>query len=268
MSEVWKDIEGYEGRYQVSNLGRVRSLDRTETSKRHGEPCDIRYQGKILSPTLGKNGYKRVNFKKNGYQKAYYVHRLVATAFIPNPENLPAVNHKDECRTNNQADNLEWCTFEYNNNYGGHTSRMADKNKKYQVAMFTMDGQLERTFPSLVDAARFIGDAKYDGGIGDACRGIKLSSKGHRWSFIIDGVIQPLKPLRTEEQRAESNRLKSQNSAESRPILQLDKAGNQIARFESAAAAARALGIQSANIRKCARNERPYAGGYRWKYLE
>lgn len=105
--QYWKDIEGYEGLYQVSNTGKVRSLN----YRRTGET-------KVLKPSTSKLGYKSVNLCKDGKNKGYLVHRLVALAFIPNPNNYPVVNHKDENPSNNTVWNLEWCTQEYNINYG------------------------------------------------------------------------------------------------------------------------------------------------------
>ena len=99
MKEIWKDIKGYEGLYQVSNFGRVKSST------------------KILANRLSKRGYYIVTLYKNAKGVTKTVHRLVAQAFIPNPDNLPQVNHKDENKLNNRVDNLEWCTAKYNINY-------------------------------------------------------------------------------------------------------------------------------------------------------
>ena len=111
--EVWKSIMGYEGLYEVSNLGRVRSLDR-EIVRYNGTHIK---RGKMKAICNISNGYKGVNLCKDGKQKTHKVHRLVAQAFLPNPNNLPQVNHKDEDKTNNRVDNLEWCNNEYNINY-------------------------------------------------------------------------------------------------------------------------------------------------------
>ena len=103
MEEIFKDVKGYEGYYEVSNLGRVRSTS---------------YKGtRILKPSL-KSRYKIVVFCINQIKVHKLVHRLVAEAFIPNPDNLPQVNHKDEDKTNNCVENLEWCDVKYNSNFG------------------------------------------------------------------------------------------------------------------------------------------------------
>lgn len=121
MEEIWKDIEGYEGLYQVSNLGKVKSLNYNKTAK-----------SELLKLRKNTNGYTRVVLYKNRKAKDYQVHRLVAEAFIPNPNNYPIINHKDENKTNNRVDNLEWCTYLYNNTYGTTIERAVEKRKGYK----------------------------------------------------------------------------------------------------------------------------------------
>lgn len=108
MNEIFKDVKGYEGLYEVSNYGNVRSL----------------YTNKILKPATKKRGYQYVNLYKNKKGKMYQVHRLVAESFIPNTNNLPIINHKDENSQNNNVDNLEWCTYKYNSNYGSSREKI------------------------------------------------------------------------------------------------------------------------------------------------
>lgn len=105
--EIWRNISNYEGLYQISNFGRVKSLGNDKLRKE-----------KILKQTKNKKGYLRVIFCKKGIIKAFQVHRLVANTFIPNPNNFHCVNHKDENKENNCVENLEWCTYQYNLNYG------------------------------------------------------------------------------------------------------------------------------------------------------
>ena len=127
MEEIWKDIEGYEGLYEVSSYGRVRSLGQFVN---HNYGGDAYRKGRILKPGLGSKKYLSVTLSKNGIQKQYSVHRLVAQAFIPNINNLPIINHKDEDRTNNSVDNLEWCDYKYNVNYGNRLNKFYDSRIK------------------------------------------------------------------------------------------------------------------------------------------
>lgn len=118
-NEIWKDIKGYEGYYQISSFGRVRGLDRYV---KQGDRT-IMLKSKILKPRYDSGKYLRVILTKNAIAKGFSIHRLVAQHFIPNPDNLPEVNHKDEKKENNNVDNLEWCTSKYNTNYGTRTER-------------------------------------------------------------------------------------------------------------------------------------------------
>lgn len=130
--EVWKDIQGYEGLYQVNSLGEIKSLSH-KTQNRQG----VYYtNNKILKSTLNNKGYLTVKLTKQGKQKGFKIHRLVAIAFIKNELNLPQVNHKDENKENNKVDNLEWCTNKYNANYGTKAKRQGDKIKGKNNPMY------------------------------------------------------------------------------------------------------------------------------------
>lgn len=123
MVEIWKDINNYEGLYQVSTLGRIKSLRRVI---RYSDGRHKLISERILSPEICKStGYLYVNLSKSGKSKHCTVHRLVAEAFIPNIENLPQINHLDEDRSNNVVENLEWCTCKHNSNYGKHNEKMS-----------------------------------------------------------------------------------------------------------------------------------------------
>ena len=126
MVEEWKPIGGYEGLYEVSNLGNVRTT-----------------AGLKRKLTAGSGGYLRVGLTKDGYQKLHSVHRLVAIAFLPNPHHLKNVNHKDEDRKNNRVDNLEWCTSAYNNTYGNSRQKWHDTVYNNSISM-EYNGEVKR----------------------------------------------------------------------------------------------------------------------------
>ena len=119
--EVWKTIKDYPD-YMVSNTGKVKSLDRYLKQPKSGFR---KKEGRILSPMINKKGYPYVHLSKDGKSVSKRIHRLVAEAFIPNPDNLPIVNHKDEDKTNNHVSNLEWCTNKYNSNYGNRCQNIS-----------------------------------------------------------------------------------------------------------------------------------------------
>ena len=139
--EKWKWIEGYEGLYQISSLGRVKSF---------------KYGEKLLKTPKNGAGYFTVNLYKDGHMKGYFVHRLVAENFIENPLNLPQINHKDENKTNNRPNNLEWCTNEYNQKYGSHNKNViSTMRKKHSQAFYVIakDGT-DYFFPSINEAGK------------------------------------------------------------------------------------------------------------------
>lgn len=169
MEEIWKDIEGYEGLYQVSNIGRVRSLRNNI----------------ILKSKIERSGYERVILSVNNIHKDYYIHRLVANAFIPNPNNYPIVNHKDENITNNRVDNLEWCTQEYNINYGtGNKKRgLSNTNGKLSkpVLQYTLEGIFIKEWKSTMDVQRNLGF--YHANISRCCRNIIKTAYSYIWKY-------------------------------------------------------------------------------------
>ena len=165
-NEVWKDIKGYEGHYQVSNNGRVKSLKQGKE--------------KILKPVRDTKGYLAVQLCKNGEIKRCFVHRLVAQTFIQNPNNLPHINHKDEVKTNNSVQNLEWCSAKYNNNYGTHNQRVAEKRSK-PVLQYTLDGKFVKEWKSQSDVERNLGYSQRN--ISACCRGKYKSLYGYVWKY-------------------------------------------------------------------------------------
>lgn len=191
MVEVWKDIEGYEGRYQVSNLGNIKSL-------RYGG----RYEARNLVPKVNNHGYEWVELFNNGKKQCIQIHRLVASAFIPNPRGYPIVNHKDENPRNNQVDNLEWCDHKYNVRYSlerhieerrkglwgprppywkGNTGNFGPYKRKRPIAQVDRDGNIVRIW----DCSRQIQreENKSQWSITQCCDGKRKTAYGYTWHY-------------------------------------------------------------------------------------
>lgn len=150
--EVWKDVVGYEGLYQVSNLGRVKSMDRLINGRYAGHKTKAK--GKLLKTFINKTGYVRVALSINQKVNKFSVHRLVAQAFIPNQDNKPQVNHKDEIPYHNNIDNLEWVTAKENSNYGTRKEKISKSMSKPVISV--SEGGLMRWFKSATEAANIL----------------------------------------------------------------------------------------------------------------
>ena len=178
-TEIWKDIEGYEGFYQVSNFGRVRSVDRW--IMRNGKPAFIK--GKLLS-FHKRSGYYYAQFRINGDGKNHHeaVHRLVGRAFVPGYSEKLDINHKDNNRTNNHADNLEWCTRSYNIQYM-HDNFPRDEKQKRPVIQINKNGQEVARFESMTEAAEAVGTSINM--IWHVCNhyGRNKTAGGYRWRY-------------------------------------------------------------------------------------
>ena len=184
MEEIWKDIQGYEGKYQVSNYGNVKSLNFNRKNKE--QP---------LKPQLLTKGYLGVRLYKNGIGETLKIHRLVAQAFIPNPKQYPEVNHKDENKQNNfvwinedgsvdlEKSNLEWCSTYYNCNYGTRNNRVAIINGTGSkiVLQFDSNGNLIKEFPSIGEVIRYYGYSRSS--ISKCCNGKCKQAYGYIWKF-------------------------------------------------------------------------------------
>ena len=173
--QIWKDIEGFEN-YQVNQIGQVRSLNYRQTGK-----------VKRLKSTPNRGGYLIVCLYKDGKCYPKYVHQLVAEAFIPNPNNLPQVNHIDEDKANNHVNNLEWCTREYNNNYGTRNERASKsmEGKRIKpVIMLSKEGKPLAVFKSQIEANEYLGKDKYNPNISQSVRGLQNTSWNYKWKFI------------------------------------------------------------------------------------
>ena len=185
MREMWKDIKGYEGFYQVSNTGKILSLDRNTTN------------GKIRKLQTSNNGYLSVTLCKNGIITRKSIHRLVAETFLPNPYCLPQINHKDEDKTNNlvcinddgsvdlEKSNLEWCTQLYNNRYGNHSLNIS-KSRRKAVIQFDINGNEIKSFDSPITASNET-NIPYSSIVGN-CNGSQHTAGGYIWKYKKDAV--------------------------------------------------------------------------------
>ena len=178
MQEIWKPVAGYEGIYEVSNFGRVKSVARTID---HNGFMRFREE-RILTPIKrNRQGYMSVNLYSGKHNfKMYSIHRLVATAFLPNPGGLEFVNHKDENTSNNRVDNLEWCTQTYNTNYGSCPAKIARALSK-PVLQMTMGGEPIKVWDSLADAGRAFGVRTAH--ICQAAKGQRPQAYGFKWQY-------------------------------------------------------------------------------------
>ena len=203
MIEQWRTAvyDGiiYEELYKVSNLGKILSLNYRNTGR-----------AKLRKPSQEKNGYFVVKLRKNGEYKKCYVHRLVAQTFIPNPENKPQVNHKDENKTNNfvflnedgsvnkEKSNLEWNTPKENSNHGTRTERIAKANTNgklsKKVLQLSLDGELIREWPSTAECER---NGFYSSSVCDCCNGKLPHYKGFLWMYAEDYKEKQLKESQT-----------------------------------------------------------------------
>lgn len=167
-NEIWKAVKNYEGYYAVSNTGKIYSF------KKQGS------RGQLLKQRTDKKGYLYVSLCKNGKYTLIAVHRVVAQAFIENSSNLPCVNHKDENKTNNNVENLEWCTYQYNNNYG--TARERASRTRYKPCIGKWKDGTERIFNSCTIASKETGISQ--GNIWGACNGLWKTAGGVVWSYV------------------------------------------------------------------------------------
>lgn len=183
MKEIWKPVVGYEGFYEVSDCGNVRSVSYYSCYHKVVK----RREPRMLKLEKTRDGYLRVILSLYGKSKHYFVHRLVAFAFIPNPNNYPSINHKDENPKNNNVNNLEWCTFKYNSNYGTLPIRIRKNqtNAPYHskaVIQHSKDGRFIAKYPSTREAQRQTGIRCEC--ITRVCKGRSVHAGGYKWEYV------------------------------------------------------------------------------------
>lgn len=185
MVELWKDIKNYEGLYQVSNMGRIKSLKRIIKYKNGRNQV---YNSKILKPLSYKDKYLKIVLYKNKIGKTFAIHRLVAQAFIPNPYNYPVINHKDENKHNNKVDNLEWCTVKYNNNYKNVRGRAVKTRKKNliknkKIYVYNLQGKKVKEFNTIIQACDWLGKPNAKTHISECLNNKRKTAYNYKWEF-------------------------------------------------------------------------------------
>ena len=255
MDEIWKDIEGYDGFYQISNYGRVKSVERTityMTTNQSGIEFETsKYCPEKILKTASLRGYQIVSLRRNSKSKTYQVHRLVAEYFIPNPNNYPTVNHKDENKANNRVDNLEWCTVEYNSNYGTRNQRIAEKLKENEnfyipILCYDLNNNFIKRYNSAEEAAQELGIS--GSGITACCRMYsgRTSAGGFKWKY----------------EKSDINIEDINYEAQKKLLHQFNLDGSFVQTYESISEGARILGKSVTNFSKAVKKGLAY--GFVW----
>lgn len=251
--EVWKpvvcsidDVLIRVDAYEVSNLGRVRSIDRVGYDGRS-------LKGRILRPCVAHR-YLSIVLCIDGVGHTKSVHKLVAIAFIKNPNNLPMINHKDEISTNNFASNLEWCTSRYNNVYGSRIRRIVEA-RAYPIRQYSYYGELIQEFACTSDAAKVVGCSA--GNLRDCCTGVINRACGFIWRYSQSDELFELS--QSERLLIISNCVLG--------IRQYDKDYNFVSEYAGVKLAERISGFNRDSIRRCCKRTQQTVGGYIWRYI-
>jgi hypothetical protein len=176
LTEIFKPIKGFEGLYSISNLGRVKSHERKTYHPLYKEQL---IKERILKLFPDRQDYLKVSLCKNGKLKTYLLHRFIAEAFIPNPENKPCINHIDGCKTNNKISNLEWCTVSENNYHSYKLNLKKPLNKP--VNQLDLNGTIIKRWESISDATNNLGICF--SGVSGCLAGKKKTARGFKWQY-------------------------------------------------------------------------------------
>lgn len=249
--EIWRDVVGFENLYKVSNFGNVISIEREVPNG----PCTTRI---VPSTTLSKldngKGYITVTLSKGCTPKKYYIHRLVATAFLPNPNSFKEINHKDENKSNNHLSNLEWCTSSYNKRYGTCIKRLIEtrnKNKRgsYEKPVYAYDlnGNFVKEYRSIAEASRKTGISEES--LRSAIMGKSKSSGCFQWTRV--------KSKNVREYPTNKKYVK---------VTSLTMDETPIKTYNTATEAAKDTGCEVTKVVACCRGKRHFSKGYKFKY--
>lgn len=257
-NEIWKAVVGYEGKYEVSSIGRVRSIPRYV---RNSVGSQTFVEGKILTASKDKAGYIHVSLSDSEYKtRRWSVHRLVAIAFLKNPDNLPVVNHKDENKSNNCVENLEWCSQSYNLSYKDGQK----KRRQQKIEMYNREtGEYIKTFNSIDEASKETGTNRTTISQVASNNYGRRSAGGYIWRYAKDS-IRERRGLRDEI-------VVLKRYPRKRKIEMLNKETEEVIRiFNSISEAAKTLNISERQIQGvCSHKKYQHsAGGYKWRYAD
>lgn len=249
--EEWRPVVGYEGIYEVSNTGKVDHLNFRHTQKR------------VRIATRISRGYESIALYKDKKTKRTFVHRLVATAFLKNPNNYPQVNHKDENKLNNNVNNLEWCTPLYNVHYGTCRIRSA---KKHSIAVIqtTIDGIIVAEYNSIKVASQSTGIDKSD--INNVCNGKNITAGGYKWMYKDKDRNKKAVKRRFEREISKLEKGIDYCKGTPRPIVQYSLSGDFIREYPSCKSAAKELNVNCESVRSNCRGETSNCKGYVFKF--
>ena len=245
MMEIWKDIKGYECRYEISNQGRIRSKDRRV---RIGRKDTYVSKGCFLKGYVER--YHKVTLSLNNVKETFYVHRLVADAFIPNNFNKPYINHIDGDKLNNDVDNLEWVTHKENMKHAKNND--LNKGARKTIAQYKLSGEFIRSFKSISEASELTG-LNYSG-IRRAAQRKAKSSGGFIWREYTSGDDDLI--LKEKITGAKDGK---------KEVHQYTKNGEYIRSFDSLVEASESVGVSIYAISKCATGIHKTSAGYIWK---
>lgn len=243
--EEWRDIKGYEGLYQVSNFGRVKSFNDHTKNKTNN------INGKILKQRITKDGYYESCLSKEGVKKTIRIHILVAEAFIPNPNNYPIINHRDERPKNNYFENLEWCDYKYNLNYGTAMKRRRISSSLKNIMQYDLNGNLIKKWNSTFDLRE---ETDYNvNGIIRVCNGNLKTSNNFIWRFEGDAFDKYDLPI-------------DQLYDYDKPVVRYDMNANIIKEYNSMREASKELGIILQGIKNACTGYTVYCAKSIWRY--
>lgn len=244
MSEIWKSIKDYEGLYEVSNLGRVRRLKKDKEF--------------ILKPIINKFGYLQVSLSKNNIVKNHRIHRLVAEAFISNPDNKPDVDHINTIRIDNRVENLRWVTKQENQN-NELTRNHLRNNRITKIVQLDLNGKLIKIWDGAVDVEKDLGISRMS--IGKCCRGEMKTYKGYIWMFYED-----YNNMNDEEFNKKIGNINKNDKIKKTVQLSLD--GELIKIWDKIKDCTYETNFDSSAITKCCKGKLKSHKGFKWMYYD